>query len=331
MAITTLLDPTLLPARTMDQAAFDAAMAYLMTNLPAWGSQANALAANLNRIAAGGAYAIPYTFSDAGSVMAGGSGYVAVNDYTAQSTATSIYTSATDSAGMLVKLGFDDIFYVGATSAVKGYIKLTKLGDPSKWIRFRVTGYAWSGSYGQFSVAVAGTSSTNPLAPSDPVIMDCQRTGDKGDSGALTGIMHVRDQQASGTSGGTSPAAGAVTRTLNTVVRNTISGASLASNQVSLPAGTYRILASAPAMNVQNHSLRLIDASDSSIIAYGTTEYAVGSVQTRSLIALEVVFAASKTIYLQHYTAASAPTTGLGQGISAGLCVFSEMFIEKVS
>jgi hypothetical protein len=67
MAITTLLDPALLPARTMDQDTFNAAMAYLMTNLPTWGAQTNAIQSNLNSIAAGGAYALPYTFSSSAS------------------------------------------------------------------------------------------------------------------------------------------------------------------------------------------------------------------------------------------------------------------------
>jgi hypothetical protein len=49
------------------------------------------------------------------------------------------------------------------------------------------------------------------------------------------------EQQTSGTNGGTG-SNGFNTRLLNTTVANTITGASLGSNQVTLPAGTYDIV-----------------------------------------------------------------------------------------
>ena len=52
------------------------------------------------------------------------------------------------------------------------------------------------------------------------------------------GILIVEDQELSGTDGGAS-IAGVNTRVLNTVVYNGITGASLATNQPILPAGTF--------------------------------------------------------------------------------------------
>lgn len=61
------------------------------------------------------------------------------------------------------------------------------------------------------------------------------------------GYLKVSDQKASGTAGGNSIGSTITsTRTFNTVEKNTINGASLASNLVTLPAGTYRVKAWAP-------------------------------------------------------------------------------------
>lgn len=52
-------------------------------------------------------------------------------------------------------------------------------------------------------------------------------------------LLHVREQQSNGVATTTSTAVGVVTRTLNTTLTNEITSASLSSNQISLPAGTY--------------------------------------------------------------------------------------------
>ena len=279
------------------------------------------LVSGLNSIAAGGAYAIPYTYSSGHAVVTGGGA--------SQASATFINFDwvAADGANHQASLSM----MVASTSTAKGQIRLQALNDPSKWLLYNVSSINHASGYSTVFVTPVDASSANPFITGDSILLYFQRTGDKGDSSALTSIMHVREQQSTGTAGGTSAAAGMQTRTLNTVVRNTISGASLASNQVTLPVGTYRIYASAPAVNSGMHSLRLIDASDSSILAYGSAEYSAVNAQTRSVITVELLFATSKTVYLQHYTAASRATDGLGVASSNGSAVFSEMFIEKVS
>jgi hypothetical protein len=54
-------------------------------------------------------------------------------------------------------------------------------------------------------------------------------------------IFHVRDTKANNTAGDTFTSGAYQTSTLNDVVYNGISGASLGSNLVTLPAGTYRV------------------------------------------------------------------------------------------
>ena len=80
--------------------------------------------------------------------------------------------------------------------------------------------------------------------------------------------MIVRDQKANGTQGGDS-VSGANTRVLNTVQKNNINGASLASNQVTLPAGDYEIDATAPAFNCSQSKAYLYNVTDTfSILAW---------------------------------------------------------------
>jgi hypothetical protein len=54
-------------------------------------------------------------------------------------------------------------------------------------------------------------------------------------------LLHVRDEKSNGTAGGGSTSGSYETRTLNTVMTNEVSGASLTSNQIILPSGTYFI------------------------------------------------------------------------------------------
>ncbi len=52
-------------------------------------------------------------------------------------------------------------------------------------------------------------------------------------------LIHIQDQKSDGTQGGTLTTGSWQTRVLNTVLTNEITGASLATNQITLPAGTY--------------------------------------------------------------------------------------------
>ena len=68
-------------------------------------------------------------------------------------------------------------------------------------------------------------------------------------------LLHIRDEKAQNTAGGTFTSGAWRTRDLNTVKTNEITGASLAANQITLPAGTYWVEWSAPAYVVnQNQS-----------------------------------------------------------------------------
>ena len=59
-----------------------------------------------------------------------------------------------------------------------------------------------------------------------------------------SGVIHVQDQKPAGTSGGAFAAGAWQVRDLNAVVANSISGASLSGNRITLPAGKYVVSAS---------------------------------------------------------------------------------------
>ena len=84
-------------------------------------------------------------------------------------------------------------------------------------------------------------------------------------------MMHVQDQKPQGTAGGTS-VAGLNDRVLNTVLTNEIPGASLASNEVTLPAGEYFIAAYMNAhftSTLATSAQGLLRKSDDTVILFG--------------------------------------------------------------
>jgi hypothetical protein len=138
------------------------------------------------------------------------------------------------------------------------------------------------------------------------------------------GIMILQDANAPGVHGGNS-LAGVNTRRLNTVLNNTIAGASLLNNQFTLPAGRFYLRASAPAFQVNDHQLALFNINTGLIVAYGTSENttdtqsvetAFNPVTTRSELANLLVLTAPTTYSIRHYTERAA-TDGLGRANSS--------------
>jgi len=97
------------------------------------------------------------------------------------------------------------------------------------------------------------------------------------------GYMHVRDEKSVGTNAGGS-SAGVNIRVLNTSVTNTITGASLASNQITLPAGTYRFNGSTPSLRSGQNKSYLYNVTTSALAIAGTSEYSAtaDTIQVRS-------------------------------------------------
>jgi hypothetical protein len=131
-------------------------------------------------------------------------------------------------------------------------------------------------------------------------------------------IATLSDIKASGI-GGASLATTFNTRTLNTIVDPTSIVTSLVSNEFTLPAGAYYIEASAPALALEDHMVRIRNITDGITSLYGTSEYTKSSafVGNRSFVSGEIIITSSKTFSLQHFTA-GAFSSGLGEATGSG-------------
>ena len=149
------------------------------------------------------------------------------------------------------------------------------------------------------------------------------------------GYLHVREEQASGTHGGTSTSATNHVRVLNTVVgSNTINGASLASNIVTLPAGTYDFEASAPCYFGNAHKLTLYNDTDSTDLFVGQSAFPASggaSSVSHSVCKGRFTLSVAKNVKLRHYITSGAATDGLGFPTSTGTAeVYSSAQFWKI-
>jgi hypothetical protein len=147
--------------------------------------------------------------------------------------------------------------------------------------------------------------------------------------------LHVREEQASGTNGGTSTSSTQHVRILNTTVgTNSIAGASLASNIVTLPAGTYEIRSEAPCLNGSAHKLSLYNDSDSADILVGVSVASASStgVSVLAICSGRFTLATAKNIKLRHYISTGTATSGLGLAVGSGSVeVYASLQIWKVA
>jgi hypothetical protein len=144
-----------------------------------------------------------------------------------------------------------------------------------------------------------------------------------------------REEQASGTYGGGSTSGSYQTRVLNTTVVNNISGCSLATNQVTLPAGSYYAVGVTPLYggNAQFKN-RLQNMTDGTTIGIGTNQANGGGAGDSAITIVEYYFtlASSKAIALQTRVTTSIATDGLGNRCNFGDTeVYSQLTITKVA
>lgn len=147
-------------------------------------------------------------------------------------------------------------------------------------------------------------------------------------------VLVAQDEKSLGTAGGTFTAGAWRTRTLNTLVQNHIGGASLASNQITLPAGGYYAFASAPAYNVDAHQLRLQNVTDGATLIRGSTPFAgdllllVNEGVTAHLVGW-FSLSAPKAIELQHRCALTRATDGLGLASPWDVGIFAQVLFVR--
>lgn len=154
-------------------------------------------------------------------------------------------------------------------------------------------------------------------------------------------FLHIRDERSSGTSAGSSSATTDHTRTLNTVRTNEITGASLATNQVTLPAGTYYYEAECPIYNSGNLSTNynqcyLYNVTDTAEVSNSRgrscslNSDTSDGVTTWAKTSGRFTITGTKAIELRHYNTIAYATHGLGLAVSQGTEVYADIKIWKV-
>lgn len=134
------------------------------------------------------------------------------------------------------------------------------------------------------------------------------------------GYILVRDEKASGTNGGANAAATSNIRTLNTVVRNSLAGASLAANRVTVPAGSYLVRARCPATGATGaQKAGLYNVTAATFVATGGSSFGLTGAGSEALLLDVITLAAQSDLELRHYTNTLASGAGaLGTATSTG-------------
>lgn len=331
--ITELTDLNRMPNASQDQAVFDANWAYVLERLPERARQENLLLASLNSIAAGRAYAMPYSFNSNTADADPGWGVLRLSSAT-QNASTALRIDTNDSVGIDWSALFNSIG--SGSSSVKGSVRIVKMTEPSKFLVFDITAVnALTGYFNLTLVHRVGTAAS-PFAGGDALMLFFDRNGDKGDTGVM-GIYPAAkfsDRKTAGTSAGDS-IAGTQTRTLNTAEYNTIAGASMSGNQITLPAGTYEVSGRVPGYAVNGHKAFFYNVSDGApaIVGSSASSPNPSGTQTDSVFDGRITITATKVFSIRHYTETAALGSALGRAAngSGQHEVFAEITLTKIA
>jgi len=132
----------------------------------------------------------------------------------------------------------------------------------------------------------------------------------------------ILDKKATFSGGGSFSANTWTTRILSPTVYGNLNTITVSSNRITIPAGNYNFNSSSPAYRVGEHKTRLVNITDNSIVAYGTTEYShtstSASSQSRSNIITPIICNYPTIFEIQHICKSSQSSNGLGYPGSSG-------------
>ena len=174
--------------------------------------------------------------------------------------------------------------------------------------------------------AVAGTNTISLPASTGTMALTSDITSSSHE------ILHVVDAKSATTYGGGASANTTQTRDLNTVVHNDITGASLSSNQFTLPAGTYFIDATAPANEVDRHRISLYNVTDTTTTLMGLSCAINASISTtHARLRGKFTISGAKVFEIRHYTLTARSVYGLGDYTNDGSNArYTEVVVQKV-
>jgi hypothetical protein len=140
------------------------------------------------------------------------------------------------------------------------------------------------------------------------------------------------ETQANGTDGGTATSGSFIKRVLNTTVTNGITGCSIASSVITLPAGTYLVQAYAPFIQTNGAQLKLRNTTDSTDAIVGTAQKINTSASGMPELTGVFTIAGSKNFELQYRVNATKTIDGLGGAEFFGVGeIYSSITITKTA
>ena len=146
-------------------------------------------------------------------------------------------------------------------------------------------------------------------------------------------VASFSELQASGTAGGTSVQNAQTKRVLNTTVVNTITGCTLASSVIALPAGTYTIVVTSTFLNSDHVQLRFQNTTDASTAIQGVNAFTNdGNTDAQATLAGGFTIAATKNFEVQYFLDKAKAGDGQGRNANFGFSnVFTTCLITKVA
>lgn len=243
--------------------------------------------------------------------------------YPAAGTAQAFYGAQI--SALLGTLRAGSVWYIATTGAITidtTSVTFTQRGSPASGVT--------AGTYGdathapQIAIDAAGriTSASNVTI-----------SGGGGGGGALTMLL-VSDVKSSTTAGGTPTINAWTTRTLNTIDVDTAGTASISSNAITVPAGTYRVRARAPFYQCKQARIRLFDQTNSAVLVTGSSHYT----ETTTIETLDAALwgrftvAGSTAIRVEYFVVnATGSTSGLGVATSTASTseIYTQIWLEK--
>lgn len=124
--------------------------------------------------------------------------------------------------------------------------------------------------------------------------------------------INIVDQKAQNTAGGAFNNGAWRTRDLNTELADTGNLASVAANQITLEAGTYRVFITAPAAQVRRHQLRLYDTTGAAVLLTGNNAFAVPGSQSIATLAGRFTISVQSVLEVQHQCQTTVAGNGFG-------------------
>lgn len=145
-------------------------------------------------------------------------------------------------------------------------------------------------------------------------------------------LYHLQEQQPQGTHGGSPNAAAWTKRALNTALTNEISGASVSSSVISLPAGTYFLDALSIIRQDTGAKLRLRNTTAGTSLLVGLNVYDGNLQSTAMPLRGRFTLAGTSNLELQYWAVAALATSGFGAALSSGeLEVYTDAMIWKIA